>query len=153
MRIANIACAIVGMIFSTAAFLKTLTFKQFKNVPVGPEFFPRWLAVGLFISSLALVIQNLKKPENDEKAPTINPLDKGIQRMLLGLLTIIVSSLLWTITSFIIITPFTLFALMMIFGKRNYLWMGIISVVATAIIFCVFRFILGIEMPMGFLEM
>lgn len=152
MRIANIVAAIVGMVFSTAAFAYTFTFKQFKNVPVGPEFFPRALAVALFICCFILLISNLLKKDDKTKAPTLNPMNKNIQRALLGLLVIVVYAFLWNIISFIIATPIAIFVLVFILGKRNFLKMAIISVVATVVIFCAFKFLLGIEMPMGFIE-
>lgn len=152
MRIANIAAAVIGMIFSSAAFIITFSFKQFKNVPVGPEFFPRWLSLGLFICCLALLIQNALDKNNKTPAKTLNPKNKDMQRMLIGLAVIIITAVLWFITGFIIATPFTLFALMWILGKRNWKGMIVISLAATAVIFLAFKILLGIDMPMGFLE-
>ena len=153
MRLANIISALIGMVLSTTAFLYTFTFKHFKNVPVGPEVFPQWLAIALFICCTVLLIKSLIDKDDKTEAPAISPKNKNIQRMLIGLLIIVLSALLWNLTGFIITTPFTLFFLMRVLGKRNTKMMIIISLVATAIIFCAFRFILGIEMPMGLLEM
>lgn len=152
MRIANIAAAIIGMIFSSVAFIITFSFKHFKNVPVGPEFFPRWLSIGLFICCLALFIQNILDKNNKESAKTLNPKNKDMQRMLIGLAVIIIAALLWFVTGFIITTPFTLFVLMWVLGKRNWKAMIVISIVATAVIFLAFKLLLGIDMPMGLLE-
>ncbi|MBQ7158484.1 MAG: hypothetical protein IJS09_03525 [Treponema sp.] len=69
MRKANIIAGGIGMLVSALAFVKTFSFKQFKNVPVGPEFFPRALAISLFICCLALVIQNMLDKSNTEKHP------------------------------------------------------------------------------------
>ncbi len=153
MRIANIVSALIGMILSMTAFLYTFTFKHFKNVPVGPEVFPQWLAIALFICCTILLIKNIIEKNDKSEAPAISPLNKDIQRMLIGLLIIVLSALLWNVTGFIITTPFSLFFMMRLLGKRNTKMMIIISIVATAIIFCAFRFILGIEMPMGLLDM
>lgn len=152
MRIANIVAAIIGMLFSSAAFIKTLTFKKFKNVPVGPEFFPQILAIGLFICCLILLIANILNKNDKSKAPTLSPLNKDMQKCLLGLVAIIIYALLWNVTGFLIATPLALFAMMFILGQRNFLTMAIVSVVATIVIFCAFKFLLQIEMPMGFLE-
>ena len=153
MRIANIVSALIGMVLSTAAFLYTFTFKHFKNVPVGPEVFPQWLSIALFICCTVLLVKSLLDKNDKSEAPAISPKNKDIQRMLCGLLVIVLSALLWNVAGFIITTPFSLFFLMRILGKRDTKIMIIISLVATAIIFCAFRFILGIEMPMGLLEM
>ena len=151
MRKANIIAGGIGMLFSAAAFYKTFTFKQFKNVPVGPEFFPRALAVALFICCLALVIQNIFDRANTEKAPTLSLKSKDIRRMLIGLAIIIATAFLWGILGFLIVTPFTIFGLMFLLGKRGWIKMVIISVAVTAVVFLAFRFLLGIEMPMGLL--
>lgn len=152
MRIANIVAAIIGMLFSVAAFLKTLTFKKFTNVPVGPEFFPQILAAGLFICCLILLIVNILNKKDKSKAPTISPLNKDMQKCLLGLAAIVVYALLWNVLGFLIATPLALFAMMFILGQRNYRTMVIVSICATIVIFCAFKFLLQIEMPMGFLD-
>lgn len=152
-RIADIVSALIGMTLSAAAYLYTFTFKRFKNVPVGPEVFPRWLAVCLFACCVVLLIKSLKNKNDKSEAPAISPMDKNIQRMLIGLGIVVISALLWNVTGFLITTPFSLFLFMWLLGKRDVKFMIIISVAATAIIFCAFRFILGIEMPMGFLDM
>ena len=152
MKKANIIAGGIGMLFSALAFAKTFSFKQFKNVPVGPAFFPRWLAIGLFVCCLALVIQNVLDKTSAEKAPTLSLKNKDIQRMLVGLAIIVATAFLWSILGFLIVTPFTIFALMFVLGKREWLKMAIISVAVTAAVFLAFRFLLGIEMPMGFLD-
>ncbi|MGI5059043.1 tripartite tricarboxylate transporter TctB family protein [Treponema pectinovorum] len=152
MKIANIVSAIIGMLYSLTAFLMTFTFKEFTNVPVGPEFFPRILAVALFVCCFILLVSTLLKKDDGQKAPTISPLNKDMQKCLLALLVIIVYAILWEIVGFIIATPLALFVMMLILGQRKYLFMAGISVAATAVIFLAFKFLLQIEMPMGFLE-
>ena len=150
---ANIIAGIIGMAFSAFAFFQTLSFRQFLNVPVGPEFFPRRLAVGLFICSAALVLQSLsKKNKNDKTAPTISPLDKNMQRLLLGIAIILVYALCWEPVGFIIATPLTMFVIMLLLGFRKYLYMALFSLAATAIVFSVFSYVLNITMPLGLLH-
>jgi putative tricarboxylic transport membrane protein len=140
------------MVISFIAFIVTFGFKQFQNVPIGPEFFPRYLASGLFICSAALLLQALRaSPLTDKPAPTICPRDKGIQRLLAGLGIITVYSLCWESLGFIIASPFALFALMFLLGLRRYLLMVIFSLGTMVAIFSAFRFFLGIDMPLGIL--
>lgn len=153
MKKANIISALVGMAVSALAFGYTYTFKKFKNVPVGPEFFPRALALLLFICCLALLLTNLRTTQrNKGEAPTLSLFNKDMQKAALSLVLIIVYALLWNVIGFIIATPFAIFAMTYILGKRNYLTMAIISLAATVVIFCTFKFLLGIEMPLGFIE-
>lgn len=153
MKKANIISAIVGMCVSALAFGYTFTFKKFKNVPVGPEFFPRALALILFICCLALLLTNIKTTQrNKGEAPTLSLFNKDMQKALIALGLIIVYALLWNVIGFLIATPFAVFAMTYLLGKRDYVVMAIVSVAATVIIFCTFKFLLGIEMPLGFIE-
>jgi len=150
---ANIVCGLVGMAFSAAAFIKTLSFRQFKNVPIGPEFFPRYLASGLFICSAVLLIQALiVNPKNDKKAPTISPLDRGMQRLFIGIAIIVAYALLWEPVGFIIATPLAMAGMMVLLGYKRYKMMVIFSLAATAVVFGAFRFFLNVDMHMGLLE-
>jgi putative tricarboxylic transport membrane protein len=153
MKAANIIAAITGMAVSSAMFIVTLGFKKFRNVPVGPEFFPRWLAVGLFICSVVLFVQALKiKPADDKGSPTLSFFDRGMQRLLVGAAIIVIYAASWNFLGFIIATPLAIFAIMFLLGLRRYRVMIIFSLGAVIVIFCAFRYLLGIDMPIGFLD-
>jgi putative tricarboxylic transport membrane protein len=150
---ANIACGFVGMAFSAFAFIRTLGFRQFPLVPIGPEFFPRYLAAGLFICSAVLIIQALlSKPQKEQKAPTISPFDKGMQRLLVGIAIIIVYAILWEPLGFLIITPVAMAAIMLLLGYRRYFMMALFSLGTTLVIFGAFSFFLNVNMPLGILR-
>ena len=152
MKKANIVAAIIGMGFSSAVFIVTLGFRKFKNVPIGPEFFPRWLAIGLFACSAVLLVQALRtKSADDRPAPTLSIFDKGMQRLLAGAAVIVLYAFLWNSLGFIIATPLGVFALMFLLGLRRYRVMIAFSLGAMIVIFCSFRYLLGIDMPLGFL--
>ena len=153
MRKANIVGAVMGMGFSAAAFIMTLGFKKFKNVPVGPEFFPRWMAIGLFICSAALLIQALLvKPAGDKPAPTLSLRDKGMQRLLMGVAIVVIYALCWEILGFLIATPLAAFGLVFLLGYRKFPVMIIFSLGAAAVVYSTFHFFLGVDMPMGVLR-
>jgi putative tricarboxylic transport membrane protein len=150
---ANIVGAVIGMGFSAFAFIATLGFKKFRNVPVGPEFFPRWMAIGLFICSAALLIQALRvKQGADKPAPTISLRDKGMQRLLIGAAIVVVYAICWNILGFVIATPLAAFAIIFLLGYRKFPVMIIFSCAAAAIVYSAFHFFLGVDMPMGVLE-
>jgi putative tricarboxylic transport membrane protein len=152
-RKANIVSAIVGMAFSGTAFIITFSFRQFKNVPVGPEFFPRILATGLFLCSFILLLQALAaNPKKDKPAPTISPLNKGMQRLFAGIGIIVLYAICWEPVGFIIATPLAMFGMMLLLGFRKYLTMVIFSLGTTAVIFAAFRIFLYVDMPLGLLE-
>jgi len=131
----------------------TLSFKQFKNVPVGPEFFPRYLAMGLFICSFVLLIQAVRtNPKKDKKAPTISPLDKGMQRLFAGIAIIMVYALCWEPIGFIIATPLAMAGMMLLLGYRKFVMMVIFSLGTTIVVFGAFKVFLNVDMPLGLLE-
>lgn len=153
MKKADLICAVIGMLFSSGTFIITFGFKKFKNVPVGPEFFPRYLSVGLFICCAVLFIQSATRPPaNDRAAPSINPLHPGMRRLLAGLGIIVAYTFAWDIIGFPIATPLGLCALMFLLGVRKYPLMAFFSLGTTAVVFGAFKFLLGIDMPLGFLE-
>lgn len=152
MKKANMVCAFAGMIFSAIAFLMTLGFRQFKNVPIGPEFFPRYLATGLFICCAVLLVQTLRAgPRTEKSTPAAGLWNRGILRLLAGIAIIVVYALLWEAVGFIIVTPFALFGLMVLLGLRRYPVMIMFSFGAMLVVFGAFRFFLGIDMPLGIL--
>jgi putative tricarboxylic transport membrane protein len=140
------------MVFSSLAFIMTLGFKQFQNVPIGPEFFPRYLAAGLFVCSLVLLYQQFRAGVKDRPAPTISLKDRGMRRLLAGVVIVAFYALLWEVLGFIIVTPCVLFGLMVLLGLRRYPLMVVFSLAATLVIFGAFRFFLNIDMPLGVLD-
>ena len=75
-----------------------------------------------------------------------------MQKAALSLLLIILYAISWNFLGFLIATPIALFAMIFILGKRNYKMMAAVSLGMTALVFCAFKFLLGIEMPLGFIE-
>ena len=148
MRFAHIICALVGILLGIVAITMSKHFKQFTNVPVGPEVFPQIMAYGLIICSLVLLVQSIFKKTN-EKAPTLSPKDKGIQYMLLTVAVVVLIYLLWDIAGFLIVGSFSLFSLMWIADYRNYKNMIIISLITTVLIWLIFWQVLVIELPLG----
>lgn len=153
MKKANLVSAIIGMAFSLICLLDTFTFKKFKNVPVGPEVFPRALAVALFVCCLALLLTNLHTTEeNKDPAPTLSLKDMYMRHALLATFIMVVYAMLWELVGFLIVSPFALFALIYLMGKRNWGKMAVVSVIVPIVAWGVFRYLLGITLPMGFLE-
>ncbi len=153
MKKANLIAAVIGMVFSLVCFVDTFSFKQFKNVPVGPEVFPRILAVGLFICCLALFLLNLRDTEeNSQPAPTLSLKDPYILKAIFATLVIVVYALLWEPVGFLFISPFALFVLTYLMGKRDWKMMIVVSILMPIVTWAIFRYLLGITLPMGPLD-
>ena len=151
MKKANIAASVIGMAFSAYTFIVTFTFKQFENVPIGPDFFPRWLSIGLFICCFILFLENIAS-KSTKPSPTLNPKNKDMQRLLKGLACTIIYVVLWNYVGFLIATPLLILAIEFLLGSRKPGHMILYAVGLTVVIFLVFKFLLGIEMPLGFID-
>jgi putative tricarboxylic transport membrane protein len=150
-RKANFVAALLFLALTFYVVAVTFTFKKFKNVPIGPEFFPRWLALGLGICALVLMYQSWKRYDKRD-GPTLSLRDKGMQRLLVGVALVIAYVYLWKSLGFLVMTPVLLFALMWLLQARDYKVTIPISILTAVGIFLAFKLILGIEMPLGFLD-
>jgi len=147
---ANIICGLFMMAFSAYAFIVTFSFRQFTSVPIGPEFFPRLLAAGLFICSFALFLQGIMvNAKRYKKAPTISPFDKNMRRLFIGVVIILAYVLSWRPIGFLITTPLTIVGLMYLLGFRKYFLMILISLGATAVVYGSFSTFLNVLLPLG----
>jgi putative tricarboxylic transport membrane protein len=75
-----------------------------------------------------------------------------MQRLLAGAAIIVIYAASWNFLGFIIATPLAIFAIMFLLGLRRYRVMVIFSLATVIVVFCAFRYFLGIDMPMGFLD-
>lgn len=151
-RFSDIICASVGVLLGAAAIEMTTHFKQFTNVPVGPEVFPRIMATGLILCSLALLLQAALRKAASESAPTLSLRDRGIQRMLIAAVLIVAFFLLWETVGFLILAPITLFLLMLDMDFRKFGRMALLSLGISVAVWLLFWQVLVIELPLGPLE-
>ena len=150
-RTSNLLCAFVGIAIGVIAIWITTGFRQFVNVPVGPEVFPRIMATGLILCSIALVIFNLVKKDTDP-APPLSLRDHGMRRMLIIAGSVLVYYLLLETIGYLILSPLLLFFAMYVMDYRKYRNMAIISLSVTIAVFLLFWQVLVIELPPGLLE-
>ena len=82
----------------------------------------------------------------------MNLKNRGMQKALAGLAIVVIYALLWEVLGFLIITPIAIFLMTLLLGKREYIKMTVIAIGASAIVFIAFKYLLGIQMPLGFME-
>ncbi len=151
LQVSNILCAFFGIAIGVTAIWITMGFKQFTNVPVGPEVFPRIMSIALILCSVALLIQNLIKKDTGQ-APPLSLRNRGIQRMLIIAGITLVFYLLLDIVGYLILAPLLLFASMFVMDYRNYKMMVLISLLVSLAVFLLFRMVLVIDLPSGLLS-
>ena len=118
---------------------------------IGPSYFPDFLAIGLIIFSLILIIYALLGRSKGHSEP-IRLGDKGIQRALVSLLAIVAYAVLLDLLGYPIVTITLVGGIMMLLGKRNPLQIAGVSVATTFIVWLLFAKLLMLSMPMGILE-
>jgi putative tricarboxylic transport membrane protein len=95
-------------------------------------------------------MKKMKESEGDVPAEAVGKgkFDKGeLKHVLILFVCVALYIRLVALFGFILLTPFFLFALMLIFGLRKWLKMGIISIVSTAILYVVFNNWLLVLLP------
>lgn len=148
MQFADCVAALLGMGLGAVAIYMTLSFKKFKNVPVGPEVFPRIMAVGLMVCSLVLFLQAMVK-KSKKAAPTLSLKDRGIRHVLLGIALMAAFYLLWKPLGFLILSPLVLLGLMLLADYRRWTVMAVVAVLVTVAVWLLFWQVLSIELPVG----
>ncbi|GEM_PF-1428305 len=89
--------------------------------------------------------QYVKEPSQSDSAEQF---EQGeLRNIAVLVLCVAIYIRLVALLGFVLLTPFFLFALMRIFGLRQWLKMGVISVVATAIIYVLFNDYLLVLLP------
>ncbi len=106
---------------------------------IGPGDFPKVILAVLLVLGVILTghsYYHLRKETNAD----VKKFEKSeLKHVVLLVLCVAAYIRMVVIFGFLLLTPFFLFALMRIFGLRKWIKMGVISVVATAIIYVVFN--------------
>lgn len=113
---------------------------------IGPGSYPRVVATVLFLLGLVLSLSNIKGgyPKSTE---AVNWSHLG-RAALLALMSFIYVSLLKPI-GFPLLTPFFLFAIIMLFGYKRWKRAVLVSIGATAVIFILFNVVFMVFLPLG----
>jgi len=125
-------------------------FPEDQVVQVGPAFFPRILAVGLGLSSLALIFKAYCHcQETPSEGTRFSIHDPGIQRAGIALAATIAYCFLLEPFGFIPISIIYLLLLMLLLQEKKYLQMIVTAVAVTGVLYLVFSLLLNITLPMG----
>lgn len=146
----NIIAGILGMLLSCYIFFTAMKFPKPPATLLGPDFFPMILSLGLFIFSLSLLVQAILKKCNVEyeKMDIKSP---EVIRSSMSLVATLIYVLLMQFIGFITATIIYLLFLMYLLKNREYVKMGIVSIVVSIIIYLLFKNLLHITLPSGLL--
>lgn len=153
LKTADIISAIIGLLLSAYVWIASASFPQDVVMKIGPDFFPRIIAVAMAIASLFLLVQAVTNKTPEEAVQTLNLKDAGILRALAFLILAVVYVSVMDFLGFIISTIICLLVAMYILKLRNLKNMVLVSLGTAMGVYFAFASILGIQLPSGLLAM
>lgn len=151
MKKINYLCGVLGLIFTAYIFISSAAFPTDKVMKIGPDFFPRLMATGMGIASVALIISTYIHG-TIMVAEAISFKDPGIRRAIIVFISAIIYVLLMQALGFILSTIIFMMFMMHKLQLTSYGKMFMVSVLTAALVQLAFQGLLDIQLPMGFFE-
>jgi putative tricarboxylic transport membrane protein len=139
---------ILLMVGSATMFALTFQFPQ-QTIALPPTAFPRFVGTCLFILATILLIQGiLGAKHTPEHHKTVHKLDKTF---LLRFTSMIVLAFAYTrilpLTGYVIATPPFVAGTMLLFNEKRWIWIGVISLITSLVLYVLFRMIFKVPLP------
>lgn len=144
----EIILSIILIIISTVIFILTFQFPP-QTVALSPTAFPRFVSICLLILSLMLLIQGIIGVKN--APPKKNVKFKLNKTFIIKLILLIFLAFLYTrlitIVGYIVATPPFIVGNMLLFNEKRSIWIIIVSITTTVLLYILFRIIFKIPLP------
>jgi len=144
----EILLSIFFMIISMTVYVLTYQFPK-QTVALSPKVFPQFVSVCLFILSLVLLIQGVTGVKKESEQKKVKLALNNI--FLLKMLTMIILAFFYIrvlpLTGYKIATPLFLASSMLLFNEKRWFMIVIVSIVATALLYILFRIVFKIPLP------
>lgn len=151
MRKANFVFSILGLVLCAYIWISSAAFPRDAIMVIGPEFFPRVMATGMGIASVALLIHTLWIGHAGEAKP-INFKDPGIRRAIIVFVAAVLYAMLLEPLGFVITTILFMIFMMYMLRFRSYGLMFLASIATVCIVIFAFQIMLQIQLPPGILD-
>lgn len=150
-KLANIVAGLIGLAFAGFVYFYSNTFPVVDAASLGPDFFPKLLAIGMAIFTVAhLVITITSDIPHD--FGTLSLKDPGVRRIVWCLLATIAFAYIMKPVGFIIGGIIFMFVVCYILGMRKYPLMITVSIIIPIAVYSLFRYALKIFLPAGILK-
>lgn len=148
MKKANISVSVV--LFAIAAYMIYEASGYFHVDPndVGPQFFPIAIAILLIVLGIGLIVSSFIGTQN-ESSPQFFTTKQGKSYIVIAMMLVYV--LLMPKLGFCVTSCLFLFALIRMFGYKKYLINAAVSISVTALIYLLFKLLLSVPLPSGWL--
>jgi len=144
----EIILSIFFMIISMTVYVLTYQFPK-QTVALSPKVFPQFVSVCLFILSLVLLIQGVTGVKKESEQKKVKLALNNI--FLLKMLTMIILAFFYIrvlpLMGYKIATPLFLAGSMLLFNEKRWFMIVIVSIVATALLYILFRIVFKIPLP------
>ena len=144
----EILLSIFFMIISMTVYVLTYQFPK-QTVALSPKVFPQFVSACLFILSLVLLIQGITGVKKESEQKKVKLVLNNI--FILKMLTMIILAFFYIrilpLTGYIIATPLFLASSMLLFNEKRWFMIVIVSIVATALLYILFRIVFKIPLP------
>lgn len=158
----NIQSGIFLLLVSVVMFVATLSFKQLTTSQVGPAFMPQIISALIGLMSIAIIIEGYRKVKSgtkgdpDEEGEEVqgNAKEISYRPVIQSFVLMAIYVAVMPVVGFLITTMLYMFLQMMILSskpERRWLLFAIVSVVASSVIYYVFRNVFYIMLPSGLL--
>ena len=149
MQKADIKAGIFMIIFGVFVFWYSSRYAEVVINVYGPNFFPQFLSVFICICGVILIVNAIKgkAPEKEEKIDR-----QGFLRMVVAIGICIGYLLLMQVVGFAIGSCVFLFVMMTFLGQQGVTKRIVSSIVASMIVWAIFRYFLVIPLPTGLWE-
>lgn len=145
----NLGTALVMILLSVGIFYQTKDMPKTFNQAPGPGFWPRLLAIVIFILSAALVVQTCAE-KTDWEEVLVDVKTPGVQRVFMLFAAFAVFAVSLNYLGFIITSLIFVPAVMRILGETRVKWLFLTSVGTTAFVYLIFVKCLRLVLPAPF---
>ena len=142
---------------SALVFALTFGFPRL-TVALSPTVFPRFVSVGLFVLSAILVAQGARRlaasgagTGSAVKAGTLRPDRPFVLRFVLTVADALVYVVILEPVGYVLATPVFIAGAMLIFGERRWHRIVLVSAVAAAVMYGLFRTVFRVPLPRSIL--
>ena len=142
---------IAGMLLCAYIWISSAEFPNDAVMKIGPDFFPRIMAMGMGIASAALLLQAVFVTDVGT-ADKLSVKDPNIQRAVIVFVAAVIYVFVMEWLGFIVDTVIFMVFMMYMLKFRNYLRMVVISLVTALAVLGAFEGLLDIQLPMGIME-
>lgn len=146
--IAGILCTLIGA--ATLYASRTYPKLSREDLIVGADLFPTIASAGMLICAVVILIKAIVKPKY--RPPLTKEEKRDYMRVLVVAVLCIIYVYLMSAVGFLVGGIIVMALVMLVYGNKNALQIVLVSVLVPLALFCIFKFALGVQLPMGVLD-